>query len=153
MLDYKICRQSWTPVLFYRALLLAFIVFCAACNAKVFFTKEFSFPASSRPHEPGWTYRGTVRMSSSGAWLEQNAKSIEIFVVDRSGAQVLLEKLSMSAGQLQANVVWNEANKLTIDFIEQGNAFGSGEYNAFLLRRGPSLIKKVTYDPVAAFAK
>lgn len=126
-------------------------ILCSSCRGEDFITQEFSFPANTKPHESGWKYRGTVRMTSSGPWLERNSKTIEIYVYDNAGKQTLLERLTIPVGPLQVAVVWNEERVLSIALVEEGNPFGAGDYNALLLQRGPSPVKKLTYDPVARF--
>lgn len=135
-----------------KSAIILFALF-AACSENNFVTQEFSFPSKFLPHESGWKYRGTVKISGKGPWLEFNTKSIEIFVLNRSDKEVLIDRIAFSSGPLQVTTNWEVEHILSIKLIEEGNKFGNGRYNEFLLKRGPLLIRNLTYDPVSIFAK
>lgn len=79
-----------------------------------------------------------------------NEKEIEIFAADTKGNLVLLDKVSLVSGQIEANAVWEEEDRLTIELFEVGNPAGGDAYNQTLLRRGPKLMRKLSYSPVRA---
>jgi hypothetical protein len=123
---------------------------CISCKGSVYDTKEFSFPPDSQPHEQGWKYSGTVKISMSGPSYEVNDKDVRVYVRDRFGKQVLLDKFKIHAGSIRTDVQWERERQLHIELYDEGSPPALEEYNGQQLRRAPLLVRSLSYDPIEA---
>jgi hypothetical protein len=127
-----------------------FAMFLVSCEGKHYSAYDFSFPPDSHPYENGWKYRARVKMDMRSYEPAHNEKEIRIFVADTNGNLVLLDEFTLASGQIEAKAVWKEEDKLIIELFEVGNPAAGDAYNEALLKRGPKLMRKVSYSPVRA---
>lgn len=133
------------------SLLSLLMVMLASCGKASFVSQDFSYPSYIRPHEQGWKFRAHIKISQNGDWTKKNEKTVEVLFVNDSGKTVMAERFRLNSGAVRAVATWNEANVLSIQFLEEGNPYAHDDYNSEILKRGPVVLKTQVYDPVKAF--
>lgn len=117
-----------------------------SCNT-VYTGKHFSFPPESKPHENNWRYAGQIIVSSNQTPItKKSIKKIQIEVYDKNKTIYLRDNFQVISASIEANIFWEEFEKIQIEIIEVGNKYSKDSYNQKLLKDGPKSLFALTYQ-------
>lgn len=115
--------------------------------------QHFYFPQGSNSVKHDWTYGGYAHMSLVGNWFDLNEKDVKIVLYNKEGKDVHFDRFTVMSHGLEVKAKWEREDLLILDFIEVGDPFIDGKYDKQRQQQNGKLIKRVTYNPKAAFEK
>lgn len=116
-----------------------------SCNTE-YTGQYFSFPPGSKPHENNWEYTALIVVSSSESPItKKSKKNVKIKVYNRSKVTLLKEEFEFISAAIDAIVVWEKFEDLSVDLLEVGNENAKDSYNKQLLKSGPNRLLEIKY--------
>lgn len=130
---------------YFLLLLTLMLPIFVSCQTE-YTTQHFSFPPGSKPHENNWEYTALIVVSSSESPITKRSnKNVEIKVYNRNKDTLLKEDFEFISAAIDANVVWEKFEDLSVDLLEVGNEYAKDTYNKQLLKSGPNRLLELTY--------
>lgn len=126
--------------------LLVIFSFTLSCSGSEYTTHHFSYPPGTKPHENEWQYMTLVTVTSKQSPItKKSRKKVNIQVYDRNKTTLLNEDFEFVVASIDAKVVWNKFEELSVELDEVGNKFAEDTYNVHLVKSGPNKLLKLTY--------
>lgn len=130
-------------------LMICFCIFMiTACQGEQYTVQFFTYPSSIPAHETGWTYRGSVKLTTlaSGSIYKKSNKKVDINIVDENHNILFSDSYEFqSVANIKTKFNWIESGILRIDLLESGSEQVDDEYSNLLAQDGDRILKKLVY--------
>ena len=140
----KMIGSSKTVRALSLAAILVLLPFICSCGTFLE-TITRTFPSSPDPYYADWHYRMWVIIATHGAPVLLNRKTVRVLVINKGEQNVLRDEHTYTAASVEPEIIWKDAESLTVMLYERGSKYAEEPYNVALLRSGPRLLEELQY--------